>query len=109
MTFKKFRGQIFDVELTAKEQKAMDDKINSILMERYKKLLIDIVYEVMRILHNHLGLGRIRLRRVFNLIEDDIVALEKHYEMVDAGLYIARKEMNAIGVNIEQWLEERGE
>lgn len=37
------------------------------------------------------------------------VGLVKHYEMADAGAYIARKEMNEIGCNIEEWNKERSE
>ena len=43
------------------------------------------------------------------LFVQDNEALIKHYESADAGAFIARKEMNAIGCNIEQWNRERSE
>ncbi len=45
----------------------------------------------------------------FKKFTEDNYALMQHYEMSDAGVYIARKEMNAIGCNVEQWNQEGSE
>ena len=107
MTFKKFRGQIFGVELSAKEQQAVDAEINRQLLERHKEFSDDVDYMIMKILHDHFGFGLSRLRRFYDYFTEDNAALERHYEMPDAGVYIARTEMNALGVNIEKWNSER--
>lgn len=109
MTFKKFQGQIFDVELNKKEQKALDAEIKRQMLEYYRQFIDDFDYMVMDLLHDHLGLGYIRLRRYYDAFCKAYDALEKHYEMADAGVYIARKKMNDIGVDIEKWNRERSE
>ena len=109
MIFKKFHGQIFDVELSKKEQRAMDEHINRQITERHREFTDDFDYMVMKLLHDHFGFGPVRLRRFYDLFINDNEALIKHYEMPDAGVYIARKEMDAIGCNIEKWNRERSE
>ena len=109
MIFKKFRGQIFDVELTAKEQRALDEKVNQQIIESHRRFETDFDYMILRVLHNHFGFGPKRLRKAYELFVKDNEDLVKHYEMPDAGVYIARKEMNDIGCNVEQWNNERSE
>ena len=109
MTFKKYKGQIFDVELTPKEQKVMNEKINEQIIATHQQFTDDFDYMILRVLHNHFGFGPARLRKAYELFMQDNEALIKHYEMPDAGVFIARKEMNAIGCNVEQWNHERGE
>lgn len=109
MIFKKFRGQIFDVELTAKEKKVLDEKVNQQIIETHQKFTDDFDYMILWILHNYFGFGLKRLRKAYDLFVKIHEALIKHYESADAGVFIARKEMNAIGCNIEQWNQERSE
>lgn len=109
MKFHKCNGQIYKVELTPKEQKAMDAEINRQLLEKHSRFVDDVDYMVMRILHNEFGFGPTRLKQFYEAFIADNDALVKHYEMADMGEYIARKEMNAIGVNIEKWNNERSE
>jgi hypothetical protein len=109
MIFHKCHGQIYKVELTPKEQKAVDAEINRQLIEKHSEFVDDVDYMIMRILHDHFGFGLTRLRRFYEAFSADNDALVKHYEMADAGTYIARKEMNDIGCNIEEWNRERGE
>ena len=109
MNFHKCNGQIYKVDLTPKEQKALDAEINRQLIEKHSEFTDDVDYMIMRILHNHFGFGPARLRRFHEAFIADNNALVKHYEMVDAGAYIARKEMDEIGCNIEEWNRERGE
>ena len=107
MTFKKFQGKIFDVELTPKEQRAMNEKINEQIIATHQQFTDDFDYMILRVLHNHFGFGLQRLRKAYELFVQDNEALIKHYESADAGAFIARKEMNAIGCNIEEWNRER--
>ena len=107
MNFKKFRGQIYDVDLTPKERKAMEDKANQLLAIRHREFSDDVDYMILHILHRHFGFGPTRLRRFYEAFMIENEALIKRYEMSDAGTYIARKEMNAIGCNVEQWNSER--
>lgn len=109
MIFHKCHGQIFKVELNTKEQKALDAEINRQLIEKDTEHTDDVDYMVMHILHKHFGFGLGRLRKFYEIFDTEYKDLVKHYEMPDAGIYIARKEMNAIGCNIEKWNHERGE
>ena len=109
MIFHKHKGQIFRVELSPKEQKAMDEEINRQLIARHLVFTDDVDYMIMRILHTRFGFGLTRLRRFYDEFQTENDNLVKHYEMEDAGVYIARKEMNEIGCNIEKWNSERSE
>jgi hypothetical protein len=109
MIFKKVQGQIFGVELSAKEQRAVDAEINRQMLERHRKFSDDVDYMILKILHDHFGFGPSRLRRFYDRFIEDNATLEKHYDMPDAGVYLAREEMNALGCNVEQWNRERGE
>ena len=109
MTFKKYKGQIFDVELSPKEQKVMNEKINEQIIASHRQFTDDFDYMILWILHQHFGFGPQRLRKVYDLVIQENEALIKHYEMSDAGVYIARRDMNAIGCNVEEWNKERGE
>jgi hypothetical protein len=109
MNFKKFRGQIFGVEFHPKEQQAIDAEINRQMLERHKEFSDDVDYVIMKILHDQFGFGLTRLIRFYELFTEENAELVEHYEMPDAGTYIARKEMNAIGCNIEKWNQERSE
>ena len=109
MTFKKYKGQIFGVELTPKERKVLDAEVNKQLIERHSEFADDVDYMILRILHNEFGFGLSRLKKFYYAFIADNDALVKHYETADAGAYIARKEMNAIGCDFEKWDKERSE
>ena len=108
MDFLKFKGQIFKVKLAPKEQKALDEEVNRQIIERHREFTDEFDYMIMHILHKHFGFGLTRLRRFYDLFTEENEAIIQHYEMPDAGVYIARKEMNDIGCNIEKWNSERG-
>ena len=103
MNFHKCNGQIYKVDLTPKEQKAITAEINRQLVEKHSEFVDDVDYMVMRILHKKFGFGLTRLKRFYAAFCIDNDALVNHYEIPDAGVYIARREMNAIGCNIEEW------
>lgn len=107
MIFKKFKGQIFDVELTKKEEKVLNEKVNQYILKSHQKFADDFDYMILWVLHKHFGFGPKRLRKAYDYFVQDNEALTKHYESADAGVFIARKEMNAIGCNVEEWNRER--
>ena len=109
MTFHKCNGQIYKVELTPKEQKALNQKVNEQIIATHQQFTDDFDYMILWILHDHFGFDLQQLREAYDLFTQGNDALVKHYEMPDAGVYIARKKMNAIGCNIEQWNRERSE
>lgn len=109
MIFKKHKGQIFDVELSPKEQKVMNEKINAQIIATHQQFTDDFDYMILYVLHKHFGFGLSRLRKAYDLFVEENESLIKHYEMPDAGVFIAREEMNAIGCNVEQWSRERSE
>ena len=109
MIFKKHKGQIFDVELSPKEQKVMNEKINEQIIATHQQFTDDFDYMILYVLHKHFGFGLSRLRKAYDLFVAENESLIKHYEMPDAGVFIAREEMNAIGCNVEQWSRERSE
>lgn len=109
MTFQKLNGKIYKVELSPKEQKAMDAEINRQIIEKHLEFTDDFDYMVMRILHKHFGFGITRLKRFYDVFSDENDELVRHYETPDAGAYIARRDMNKLGCNIEKWNSERGE
>ena len=108
MIFHKHKNHIFKVELSAKEQKALEDEINLQLIEKHKEFTDNVDYMIMNILHSHFGWGLTRLRRFYDVFCEENNNLIKHYEASDAAAYIARREMNKIGCNIEEWNSERG-
>lgn len=109
MNFIKFRGQILRVELTPKEQEAVNAEVNRQLVKRHKEFSDDVDYMICKILHDHFGFGVKRLRQFYDHFCEDNYALMQRYEMSDAGTYIAREEMNAIGCNIEEWNKEESD
>ena len=109
MRFHKCNGQIYKVELTPKEKKALDEETRKYLLAKHGEFADDVDYMIMRILHNHFWFGLTRLKRFYDAFHADNDELVKHYEIPDAGVYIARREMNEIGCNIEKWNSERSE
>lgn len=109
MRFHKCNGQIYKVELTPKEQTALNQKVNEQIIATHQQFTDDFDYMILWILHEHFDFDLHQLRDTYDLFTKGNEALVKHYEMPDAGVYIARTEMNKIGCNIEQWNRERSE
>lgn len=107
MIFKKHKGQIFDVELTPKEEKVLHAKINEQIIANHRQFTDDFDYMILHVLHKHFGFGPNRLKKVYDLFVEENERLIQHYEMPGTAAYIARKEMNAIGCNVEEWNRER--
>ena len=50
MIFKKHKGQIYDVELSPKEQKALDALINQQILEQHRQFSDDFDYMILSVL-----------------------------------------------------------
>lgn len=109
MNLKRFQGKIFGVDFSPKEQDIINAEINRQLVKRHKQFADDVDYMIMRILHKHFGFGPTRLRRFYDIFIEENNSLMQHYELADAGAYVARKEMNDIGCNVEEWNKEGSE
>lgn len=109
MNFKRFQGKIFGVDFSPKEQDIINAEINRQLVKRHKQFADDVDYMIMRILHERFDFDLNDLRGFYDIFIEENNALMEHYEMADAGAYIARKEMNKIGCNIEEWNKEGSE
>ena len=109
MRVKQFNGKVYGADLTPKERQAMNIEINKQLIENHKKFEDDVDYMVLYCLRKCFGFGSKRLKRYYDTFVKLNTELIKHYEMADAGVFIARKELNQIGCNVEQWNSERSE
>ena len=69
----------------------------------------DVDYMVLYCLRKCFGFGSKRLKRYYEFFIKANEDLIKHYEIPDAGIFIARKELNQIGCNVEQWNSERSD
>lgn len=107
MYFKKFRGRIFDVELSKAEKKVLDEKVNEYILMRHREFQDDFDYMILNVLHDYLDLSPAQLREVYDRFVEGNEELIERYEFNSAGVYIARREMNALGCNIEEWNKER--
>ena len=109
MRIKQFNGRIYGADLTPKERKALDIEINRQLIESHRKFTDDVDYMVLWCIRKCFKCGPKRLKRYYDFFIKANEDLIKHYEMADAGVFIARKELNKIGCNVEQWNSERSD
>lgn len=97
MNFKKFGGNIFGVELTPKEEKAMNKEINRQIVEKDKEYQADLDAMVLYVLMVKYDWGEKRLRAF--------------WEAFDEGdnEWLAHEKLKSIGVDVRQWVKERNE
>lgn len=107
MTFKRYKGKPFDVELSAKEQKILNEEINRQILEKDTQYTNDIDACVLYVLHVHLGFGRKRLRRFWEAFRVEHDKLRNHYEISDTA-YLAQDQLKRIGVDVAAWNSEKG-
>ena len=107
MTFKKFGGKPFAVELNKKEQKILDEEINKQLLEADAKFTNDMDACVLWVLHTHLGFGYRRLRRFWNAFKAEHKRLREHYEMPEDSAWLALYKLKEMGVDVEAWNAEK--
>lgn len=111
MTFKKYCGKVFGVELTAAEKKAMDTEINRQLVERDKQYTEDIDAMVLYTLMVHYGWGKKRLKGFWNAFNATHKALREFYLMDAPGEneWLAHRKLKEKGVDVHLWYEEEKE
>lgn len=109
MRVKKACGKIYGAELTATERKAMNMEIQRQLAEYTEKHRLEIDALILWVLHAQCGWGETRLRRFYDSMGDEISALVKRYEMDDGDdVWLCTEMLKRIGVDIAQWVRERG-
>lgn len=107
MYFKKVKNKIFDVELTAAEAKALDEKCRQTLAEYVRMNDLEIEALIIRHLRRATGWGDTRLRRFYDGIDSDIHKLAEHYEMeLSETPWLCVQELKQEGFDIEQWHRE---
>ncbi len=111
MNFKKFGGNIFGVELTPKEEKAMNKEINRQIVEKDKEYQADLDAMVLYVLMVKYDWGEKRLRAFWEAFDEAHKELREHYMMDDEGdnEWLAHEKLKSIGVDVRQWVKERNE
>lgn len=108
MRVKQYRGQVFGVDLTAKERKAMNMEINRQIAEADKQYRNNIDIMVLYALRVHLGFGKKRLRRFYEAFSAVHEELTAYYEMSEEdNAWLADRELKKIGVDVAAWNEEQ--
>lgn len=108
MNFKKFGGNIFGVEFTPKEQRAMDAEINRQIVEKDKEYQADIDAMFLYVLMSKYGWGKKRLREFWDAFNEEHKRLREHYLMDDEGdnEWLAHEKLKSIDVDVRQWIKE---
>ncbi len=107
MWFKKSGRQIFGVELTAAEQKAVDREIEKQLAEATRKHNLEIVAMTLLTLHEEFGFGETRLKRFFDRYDKVVDGLIQRYLLEeDDAPWIAAHKLKEKGIDIEAWYAE---
>lgn len=108
MTFKKIGKTIFGVTLTSAEQKAVDRAIEDQLAESIRKRDLEIEARVLYAIRSMTGWGKVKLRRVYDEVDEALEDLANRYEMHDDDdlTWLCIKKLNDIDIDIEQWSKE---
>ena len=114
MTFKKAFGKIYDVELNAKEQAILDQKVKEAINEVMPEYIADAAKEMDAIilwyLHEELGFGEKRLRKFFDEFHIKLDDLMKWYQMGQSDKsFLCGYKLEQYGIDISKWQEELGE
>lgn len=108
MIFKKSGGQIYGVELTAKERRALNEEAGRTLAEWTRKHDLEIEAIVIRQLRRLTGWGETRLKRFYEGFDVELNALIDHYEMGGSDApWLCMRELKSEGIDIEQWHREK--
>lgn len=107
MTFKRFGGKIFGVQLNKKEQAALDQEINRQIVEHDRRFDMDKESSILWMLHIQFGFGPKRLRKAWELFYAESESLRNYYELEHGDeAWIARQKLKELGVDIEQWYKD---
>lgn len=104
MYFQKSGRQIFGVQLTAAEQKAIDREIEKRLVIYTENHNLEIIAMTLLTLHEEFGFGESRLKRFFDRYDETVEGLVKRYELdEDDAPWIATHKLKEIGIDVAKW------
>lgn len=111
MTFKRSGKTIFGVTLTPAENKALDREIEKRLAEKLREQDLEIEARVLYAIRSITGYGKIKLRRVYDEVDESLLALADHYDMHDDDdlTWLCIKKLKDDGIDVEQWSKENEE
>ena len=107
MFIKRSGGKIFGATFTAAETKAMNIEINRQILEADAKYSTDVDAMILWVLHSRFGFGKKRLRRFYDAFSEEHQRLRDYYEMPDDCAWLCKRKLKDIGVDVEQWNQER--
>lgn len=107
MNFKKHNGRIFGVELTKKEQEALDKEVRKQLAEYERKNDEEYDAIVLWLLHEKFGFGEKRLRRFYDLYASEVRSLLDRYKMNNSdAVWLCTYKLKEYGIDIHAWNRE---
>ena len=114
MKFKKAFGRIYDVELNAKEQEILDQKVKESIQQTMPEYIADAAKEMDAIilwyLHEELGLGPKRLKKFFEEFHVKLDELMDWYQMGSSDRsWLCYHKLKEYGIDISEWQKEIGE
>ena len=109
MRFKRFRGKIFDVELSKEEQKAADAESAKIMAEWQKCHQREMDAMILWYLHDKYKFGMGRLKDFYQYFHTSADKLTEKYELADTDdVWACTAALKEDGIDLEKWEEEYG-
>ena len=104
MRIKRSGKNIFGMELTAAEKKALNLEIQRQLAEYDRKHTMEIDAIILWILHEHFGFGPKRLRRYYDEFGPAIRELVDRYECEDQDqIWLCTYKLKEYGIDLDKW------
>ena len=94
------------MSLTAKERRALELEIERQYAQFQKEHENDLVILVLYVLHRQLGFGAKRLKKFYTAFDQEFQSLMDHYQMPGEHVWLAKKALKDIGVDVEEWMKE---
>ena len=108
MTFKRAGKQIYGVELTAAEKRALDEEATKAMAEYTRKHDLEIEALVLYQLRQLTGWGETRLKRFYAGFSSELEELIKRYELTgNDAPWLCTERLKEEGFDIEQWHKEK--
>ena len=99
---------IFGARLSAAERKALDLEIQKSLAEFNRKHELEIEALVIRQIKHRLDIDDVQLREFFDSFADDLLELNRHYELGEEDqAWLCIEMLKREGIDLEQWHRER--
>jgi hypothetical protein len=105
--FKKFNGNIYDVDLSKAEQRALDRELSRQMAAYDEKHSREIDAIVLWSAHNSLNLGPKKLKQFYFDFAKEFQALLDRYEFdISDGAWKCTEELKRYGIDLEEWEKE---